>query len=203
MPRKRAAPTRVARFRVTLEEIAPPVWRTFEIDAGGTFWDLHVAIQDAFGWLDCHLHVFEAGDPEDRVPVEIGIPDPDGFDARRVLPGWDVEVGRVLVNPGEGMIYRYDFGDDWQHVVLLEAVGQADPGTRIPRCVGGARACPPEDCGGPSGYEHLLEVLADPDHEEHAELVDWMPKGFDPEAFDPRSVRFSDPKRRLRALLRG
>jgi hypothetical protein len=80
-------------------------------------------------------------------------------------------------------LYRYDFGDDWEHDITVERVESGGDPTL--RCTGGARACPPEDCGGPHGYAHLLAVLADRKHEEHAEMKQWAPRGFDPEKFDP------------------
>ena len=92
----------------------------------------------------------------------------------------DLAVDRIL--------YSYDFGDDWEHEIAVEAVGVAEPGERYPRCIGGAGACPPEDCGGPPGYEHLRKVLANPDDEEHDEMMTWMGLEhaceFDPVAFD-------------------
>jgi hypothetical protein len=78
--------------------------------------------------------------------------------------------------------YEYDFGDGWEHDVLVEQV-QSDGSVIAPYCLAGRRACPPEDCGGPWGYEHLLEVLADPAHEEHAHLAEWA-GSFDPAGFD-------------------
>jgi hypothetical protein len=82
------------------------------------------------------------------------------------------------------MIYEYDFGDGWEHEILLEKVFQPDPGVRYPRLIGGARACPPEDCGGTGGYANFLEAISDPEHEEHDEYLDWIGGEFDPEKFD-------------------
>jgi hypothetical protein len=81
-------------------------------------------------------------------------------------------------------VYEYDFGDSWEHVIKVEKILPAMPGVRIPLCLAGKRACPPEDCGGAWGYEHLLEVLRDPAHEEHNEMLEWLGGEFDPEAFD-------------------
>jgi hypothetical protein len=82
------------------------------------------------------------------------------------------------------LIYEYDFGDGWEHEILLEKVLRPDPAVQYPRCLGGARACPPEDCGGAGGYADFLQAISDPDHEEHDEYLDWIGGEFDPEEFE-------------------
>ncbi len=193
------AKRRTFQFKVTLRDVEPSVWRRIEVPASYSFWDLHVAIQDAMGWLDCHLHVFQIRDVRTGGAAEIGIPDPDGFEAdRAVLPGWEVPVSAYLSQPGDHAVYEYDFGDGWTHDVVLEAIGGRQTRTKYPRCSAGARACPPEDCGGPHGYARLLATLADPGDAEHADMVAWLGGPFDPEAFDPAAVRFDNPRRRWR-----
>lgn len=93
-------------------------------------------------------------------------------------------------------MYAYDFGDDWQHVLVHEGFESADDNRKYPRCLAGEGRCPPEDCGGVHGYEAFLQVIADPDHEEHESTLRWAGGGFDPEAFDPAAVKFDDPKKR-------
>jgi hypothetical protein len=95
------------------------------------------------------------------------------------------------------MLYEYDYGDQWLHAVLLEAIALAEPGVRYPRCLAGERKCPPEDCGGPPGCAEFLAVIADPDHEEHDETLSWVGGSYDPADFDPAAVRFDDPRERL------
>ena len=189
----------VLRFRVDLQDIAPAIWRRFELPADADFWDLHVAIQDVMGWQDRHLHVFRVSDARGK-PVEIGTPDALG--ERAVTPGWRRALARHFKQPGDQARYEYDFGDGWRHVVLLEGLLLAEPGATYPRCLAGGRRCPPEDCGGPPGYEHLLEALADKHHPAHKDLVAWHGGTFDPAAFDPAGVRFSDPEERLKAHVR-
>ena len=183
------------RFRVTLREIAPLVWREFEVPANYTLWDLHVAIQDAMGWDDCHLHVFRFARSRGLKPVELGIPDPDlpeGEDS--VLPDWEHRASEFFSQAGVSATYEYDFGDGWEHDVRLEAVVLRAKGTKYPRCTGGERACPPEDCGGPYGYSELLEILFDPAHEEFESRRAWVGTGFDPEKFKASAVKFKTPR---------
>ena len=190
--------TRVLRLKVELLEIAPPIWRRIEVPGDSTFWDLHVAIQDAMGWADSHLHMFEIRDAG-RKSVEIGIPDPD-FESG-VVAGWTRPLSKHVKKPGDRLVYEYDFGDSWRHSVVLEAVSSAEPGVRYPRCLDGARKCPPEDCGGVPGFEDFLEAIADPDHDEHESMLTWCGGSYDPEDFDPAAVWFDDPRLRLETVL--
>jgi hypothetical protein len=158
---------------VVLGDTEPAVWRRIVVPTSLTLRQLHAVLQTAMGWQDCHLHLFDVrgvlyGDVEDFAG-EIG--DEETF-----------TVGDAAVVSGTWR-YQYDFGDGWDHDIR---VGQrlASIGLGTPHCIDGARACPPEDCGGTPGYEHLLEVLADPTDPEHAELLEWVGGEFDPEAFD-------------------
>lgn len=190
----------VHQFRITLLEVEPTVWRRIQVPVGYTFWDLHVAIQDSMGWLDSHLHIFRIKRPRGRKVWEIGIPVELMED---VLPGWRNDVSDYFTEPGASALYEYDFGDGWQHEILLEGVLLAEPGVSYPRCLDGERACPPEDCGGPHGYEELLKVISDLEHEERDEYLIWLAGQapgnypFDPERFYPAEVRFEDPHERF------
>jgi hypothetical protein len=190
----------IFRFRITLLGLDPPVWREIEVPATYTFWDLHVAIQDVMGWLDYHLHVFEVRAPGVRREIEIGLPDPDLEFDPKVRAGWEVSLVPFFIASKRPALYIYDFGDGWEHEIRFLGLDERPLRTSYPRCTGGARACPPEDCGGPGGYEELLEALADPRHERHLELSEWIPEGFDPEHFDASEIQFDDPKIRLKAL---
>ncbi len=187
----------VLQFQVTMTDISPPVWRRIEVPANYTFWDLHVAVQDAMGWLDYHLHMFRIPDPASGQIHEIGIPDEDGFEGDPVcLAGWEVPVGRYFQAVGARATYEYDFGDGWIHDIELGAIARRQSGTKYPRCIDGERTCPPEDCGGPGGYAELLETIADPNNEEYASTMEWLGGRFDPEGFTPRAVRFENPTKR-------
>jgi Plasmid pRiA4b ORF-3-like protein len=97
-------------------------------------------------------------------------------------------LSRVVASGIKKFTYTYDFGDNWDHAILVEKTLEAEPGVRYPRCVGGKRACPPEDCGGPWGYGDFLEAVGDPRHPEHEEMLEWAGGEFDPEAFDIETV---------------
>ena len=184
-------------FRIELQNILPSIWREVLVPSGYSFWDLHVAIQDSMGWLDCHLHAFHVQGPRSAALIEIGIPEVEIAPATNsVLAGWEVPLRSYLNEAGEAVIYEYDFGDSWEHRILLKEITPQEQDARYPICVGGERACPPEDCGGIWGYQSLLEAINDPLHEEHETRMNWLGTEFDPEHFDPAKVRFDDPKQR-------
>ncbi len=164
-------------LKVTLLDTKPPIWRRVLVDASATLDHLHEVIQAAFGWWNYHLHEFEVG------RARYGVPDPDEDWGD---PPKDERRTRLDAIAGEGSSFRYtyDFGDGWDHRVVVEKVLPA-ANTAVPACIDGRRACPPEDCGGTWGYRELLEILADPRHPEHEARRDWIGRPFDPEAFDP------------------
>ena len=191
-------------FKVTLPEIEPRIWRRILVPASYSFWDFHVAIQDCMGWLDYHLHLFRVTNPETGEREEIGIPDDDPFqDDTPCMPGWEIPIADSFREPGTLAEYLYDFGDDWQHEVELEAVLERVPKKKYPVCVDGARACPPEDCGGVPGYENFLRIIADPTDEEYESTRRWVGRPYDPSAFDPKKVRFDNPQKRWDFAFRG
>ncbi len=188
----------VFQFEITLLDIQPPVWRRIEVPETYSFWDLHVAIQDAMGWTDSHLHCFDIADGlRER---HIGIVT-DDFPDDEAEPGWEVPIRDVFHQPGIRVHYTYDFGDNWEHLVELEAVKPKASRTEYPICTGGERACPPEDCGGAWGHAELLDILADPSHPDYEDTLEWIGGEFDPEAFDPEAVWFMDPQDRLELIL--
>jgi hypothetical protein len=195
----------ILQLRVELLHVEPLIWRRLQVPGDYTFWDLHVAIQSAFAWADTHLHEFRACGPRDGSP-RFGMP-LDDFDDNPPLPGWEHRVADVLTRTNPRMEYEYDFGDGWAHLVTLEDVLTAAPGKKYPRCTAGERSAPPDDCGGPGGYESLLQTLADPEDPGHAQSHVWASrqKGrrgrFDPEAFDEQQIKFANPALRLKRLL--
>lgn len=151
------------------------------------------------GWLDYHLHEFRLLGADEQRVVSIGIPTDDDPEDRPVIPGWDVPLSRFFEKRGwhaPHASYAYDFGDDWEHVLVHEGMESAEPSLRYPRCVSGARRCPPEDCGGVHGFTEFLEAIADADHREHASMIRWSGGAYDPSAFDPETIVFDDPRKR-------
>lgn len=136
----------------------------------------------AFGWAGYHMHAFRSG------ADEFGMPDPElaFIDERRV------SLGELVGGVGDRLLYTYDFGDDWQHEITVEELIAADPEVHYPVLVAAKGACPPEDCGGPWGYAELKEILADPTHDQHQEMLDWLGlddgSAFDPNGFDVEAI---------------
>ncbi len=199
---KKTSVKRVYEFRVTLQDVTPPVWRLIQVPEDYTLWDLHVAIQDAMGWNDSHLHVFKITDPKTGDWEEYGIPEGADPWGEACTADWKVNAKKVFKRAGAAADYEYDFGDSWEHTAVLEKILPREARVKYPRCVDGENACPPDDCGGSPGYERLREVLADPKHEEYEEMREWIGHPFDPRRFDPRKVRFDDPRKRLRHAFR-
>ncbi|MEA1871198.1 MAG: plasmid pRiA4b ORF-3 family protein [Candidatus Bipolaricaulota bacterium] len=170
-----------------------------QVPGGYTFWDLHVAIQDTMGWLGYHLHSFTIAGSS----VTIGITDPNGDDPVDFRSGWEAELGEFFSHFSPLGLYEYDFGDSWLHEVRFEGAYEAETGVTYPRCLDGARRCPPEDCGGAFGYEEFLRTINDPTDPEHDAFLEWIGGAFDPEEFDPAKVRFDDPGKRWRVAFQG
>lgn len=175
---KKASPSEIHQLKITLRYIRPPVWRRVEVPKDITLAKLHRIIQVAMGWYDSHLHQFIVG------KTYYGEPSLDEFSELDLKDERKVRLGQVLSKPKQKMVYEYDFGDGWEHDIVLEKVLPPDSNTRYPVCLEGARACPPEDCGGVPGYKNFLDAIRDPDHEEHDEFLEWIGGEFDPEDFD-------------------
>jgi len=170
---KRSAGKSIVSLKVTLRGTRPPVWRRLLLPGQMTLGDLHQAIQAAMGWHDGHLHAFDIGGRQygDRHTVD------DVADENRLT------LNSLLKSGVARFAYTYDFGDNWEHAVVIEKRAPAGEATSYPACVGGKRNCPPEDCGGAWGYQHLLDILADPVHPERAEQIEWIGEEFHPDEF--------------------
>lgn len=169
----------VHELRVTLLDVSPPVWRLIRVPSLISLSVLHAILQVAMGWEDRHLHEWRVGD--------------DYFDDDE-----DDEIVLAEVAPADSFLrYEYDMGDSWEHLVEVVAVHPYD-GTIPPIAVlDGARAAPPEDCGGPRGYADLLAVLENPSDLDYEDFVTAYGDSLDPEAFDPGLIN-----RRLEAFWR-
>lgn len=171
---------RLYQFKITLLESEPPIWRRIQVK-DGTLDKLYEHIQTSMGWTNSHLHQFEIdgeryGDPELLY---------DGWmDESLPIDSTNTRISEIIPKDGKrfGFKYEYDFGDGWEHEVLFEGCLRAGKGERYPQCVEGERACPPEDVGGVWGYAEFLEALADPEHEQHDDFIEWAGP-FDAEKF--------------------
>lgn len=179
-PPKGKAGSAVYQIKVTLRDVRPPVWRRVLVPSRLTLARLHDVLQVAMGWTNSHLHAFQVGD------VTYGMSDEDLVELD-FEPEEKARVSQVLPKEKARLVYEYDFGDSWEHDVLVEKVLPPETAQR-PQCVEGRRACPPEDCGGAPGFLHLLEVLADPADPEHEEMREWVGDDYDPEWFDIEEV---------------
>ena len=193
--KKIASSQNIYQIKVTLLGTKPPIWRRLLVPASMTLAKLHHVLQTAMGWAGGHMHEFRTADRH------FGIPDPE--DRSMGMPNVEnertVRLSKVLWRPGAKLIYTYDFGDNWEHAVVLEKLLPTPPGLDIeyPICIDGKLGCPPDDCGGIPGYYELIEALADPEHERHEEISEWISEDFDPQAFSVENVnRMLSPKRR-------
>jgi hypothetical protein len=187
----------VLQFKFELPEIEPLIWRRILVPTNYNFWDLHVAVQDSMGWLDYHLHHFEIKGKGKRKEERIGIPDFDRFDdLPEVYPGWEIPVLSYYNDLGVTAKYLYDYGDSWWHKIQLEGYLLKNKKFKYPLCIDGERACPPEDCGGTSGYYELLATLSNPEDEDYEDMKIWVGENWNAEKFDKNKIEFMNPFKR-------
>ena len=177
-----ATPAPVFQLKVSLDGIAPVIWRRLQVPGNATLGWLHAVIQVAMGWTNSHLHQFVAGK---RLYSDPSF-DLDEFeDDPRVVDEGTITIIEVAPRVKRTFVYEYDFGDSWDHRITVEKILDPDPATATAaRCLDGERACPPEDCGGVYGYAALLEIIMDPKHEEYESMMEWLGGRFEPEVFD-------------------
>jgi pRiA4b ORF-3-like protein len=179
--KKSGPPAPIYQVKVSLQGASPPIWRRLEVPADTGLADLHHVLQGAFDWDDGHLHVFET------TYGSFGVADRE-LGHRAEAP---VTLEQVAPGAGSRLRYTYDFGDDWTHEIVVEKVLERGP-VAYPRCTGGRRAAPPEDCGGIWGYADLVEILGDPSHPEHRDRLEWLgldsAADFQPAEFDAAEI---------------
>lgn len=166
----------IYQLKITLKNISPPIWRRFLVHSDIKMSDLHKIIQTLMGWENCHLHQFIVNNeyyaPEFEDIEQIGI------DYKKI------KLKGLVDKEGQNFFYDYDFGDGWEHVIILEKILPDDKNFRYPLCLGGKRSAPLENCGSIPGYENLLEALKDPDNKKYEEIFEWLgPRAFEPERF--------------------
>ena len=177
LPRSKCA----YQIRIVLQETKPEVWRCLQIPGNANLGWLHAVAQVAMGWTNSHLHQFHH---RDQLICDPSFGLNENEDDPPVLDEWKVLVNSLLTKPGQTFLYEYDFGDSWHHLVELEKIidsGVVLNGKAV--CLAGGGACPPEDCGGVSGYDQLLRVMKNPKHPEHKSMKQWLGRPFDPKRF--------------------
>ena len=185
----------IAHLKIKLDEVEPAVLRWVEVPLAIRLDRLHLVLQAAIGWTNSHLYEFRARD------TGWGVPDPDfgpdygdgPLDARKA------RLATILEDTGaRSLKYLYDFGDGWEHTVRIERITDPVPGIIYPRLIEATGRCSPEDVGGPRGYHEFLQAVADPDHEQHAEMLTWVGGPF-----DPTDVNVEDRARAVAALAKS
>jgi len=167
----------IARLKITLDDVEPTVLRRVDVPFDIRLDRLHLTIQAAMGWTNSHLYELRAGDVGWSTPYPDADWSGDFLDARKA------RLNDILEDIGtKKLIYVYDFGDGWEHTIKVERLADPTPGALYPCLIEVSGRCPPEDCGGPWGYAEMLEAIADPKHERHAELTEWIGNDFDPHA---------------------
>lgn len=163
----------IYQFKIDLKDIKPKIWRRVLVPSSFTLKKLHAVIQECFGWGDCHLYAFDIfGEQyDDEIPRSL-----------------TMKLNKLNLAVKKKFTYLYDFGDSWEHNIVLENILPDDGSKNFPYCVAGECAAPPEDCGGPPGYEHLLEVICDQNHEDHEEMMEWLGESFVPELCDIKKM---------------
>ena len=171
----------VYQLKVTLADFRPTIWRRIQVSGETRLSDLHLMLQAIMGWYNCHLHKFTI----------------DGVDYAESDPDWNdldyedetkMRLSQVVSRAGARFSYMYDFGDGWEHDIVVEEILPPQHGVKYPICLDGQRACPPEDVGGVWGYEEFLEAIKNPKHEDHDSYLEWVGGEFDPDEFDVEQV---------------
>ncbi|MGB4254390.1 MAG: plasmid pRiA4b ORF-3 family protein [Rectinema sp.] len=169
----------VYQIKIRLKHVKPAIWRKFLVEDNMKLPDFHKVIQTVMGWTNSHLHQFVIKDKY------YGEPDEDSFG--ETIDYKNLKLKDVLTFEKQKIIYEYDFGDGWEHEIVLEKIFN-NRNIDNPICLSGKRNCPPEDSGGPYGYMDLLEVISDPTNEDYKEMKSWIGEDFDPEYFDKEVI---------------
>ena len=167
---------------IELNHSEPKIWRRVLVPANIPLTDLHKIIQTTMGWTNTHLHqfiknntIYSTGQEEEDIWGDIESVD---YKENNIL------LNDLLNIEKDNITYEYDFGDGWEHDIILEKILPVDEKTKYPVCLAGKMNCPPEDCGGVFGYSDLLKILKNPAHEEYESYMEWLDGEFDPELFD-------------------
>jgi hypothetical protein len=170
----------VFQLHIALKRAKPKIWRRVLVHADIPLEDFSRVVQASMGWMGGHLYLFSDG-MEEYAPAQMGL---EGTRDTKKMP-----LRELLPEEKARINYIYDFGDDWDHTITLEKkLSPEEAPQQVPKCIGGRRNCPPEDCGGLPGYEEMLEVLEQPDHPEYEDYIEWLGGEFDPAEFDKEAI---------------
>lgn len=172
----------IIQLKITIQDTEPHIWRRVLVDRGISFYEFHCVLQLVFGWKNSHL--FEFRYKNCRISEQSEGFDDDDFGDSTFVDSIFVSLGAFLIKENQEFIYEYDFGDGWEHEIIVEKLLPEDPKQKYPVCIGGELNCPPEDCGGTHGFKQLLKIIADKKHPEHKEMMNWVGKKYDPKYFD-------------------
>jgi len=179
---KKATP--IYQVQIALRGFKPKIWRRIQLSSDTLFLDFHRIVQTTMGWTDSHLHQFV----KDGTFYSTRMFGDDTWGEMGAVDYKKMKISDLLKSEKDKMIYEYDFGDSWEHQIILEKILSVDDKIKYPICLTGKMSCPPEDCGGVWGYADILEILKQPDHEEYEHYIDWMGEEFDPTLFDKDEV---------------
>ena len=176
----------IYQLKIVLLGSKPPVWRRLQVPGNANLGWLHSVLQTALGWTNSHLHHFLTGEVRYADPHEN---DGMGFDETPDRDENKFTLMQIAPEKGAQFGYEYDFGDSWEHKITVEKILPPDPAAAtVAVCLDGARACPPEDCGGIWGYADLLKILKNPKHPEYKNMKEWVGGDFDADAFDKADI---------------
>ena len=176
----------IIQLKITLADTYPPIWRRVQVDRGASFFEFHHILQIVMGWKNSHLYEFKFNNCR-ITEITDGL-ELEDFGDNTFIDSFFISLGGILVKEGQQLEYEYDFGDGWNHEIIVEKFLPEVPKMKYPTCIGGELSCPPEDCGGTHGFKQLLEIVANKKHPEHKEMMIWVGKKYDPKYFDKDAV---------------
>jgi len=177
---------KIYQIKVELRYSEPIIWRRILVNSNILLVDLHRILQTVMGWTNSHLHLF-SDNRNEYSPIE--------FEVEGAIDSRITKLSKILKKENEKILYEYDFGDGWEHDLILEKIQLEDENSNAPICIDGKRNCPPEDCGGIGGYENLLEIISDKKHPEYKETITWLGGKFDPEYINIEKINKSLKKK--------
>ena len=171
-------------IQIALRGSKPKIWRRILVSSDLLLSDFHKIIQTTMGWTNSHLHQFI----KNQAFYTQKMVDDDFWEEMNNIDYSKIKISDLLIEEKDKMIYEYDFGDGWQHNIILEKIDTTEENKIITTCLTGKNNCPPEDCGGIWGYVNILDILKHPDHEEYKECIEWFGEEFDPKCFDKNEI---------------